>query len=264
MSIEDQVRDSLRRQAARSEPSTEGWERIVARQRAARGGPHERHTAPRRAMTIAVALALFALAAIPLWAAFGPGSRGSAPTGSGTGTIPTPAPTGGTSHSPSPSPHHTRTTTPTPPPTASRCSADQLSAREIVSDGVAGNVWTPVLLINRSSEACTLSGYPDLRFLGKTGNDLHLHAIHSPDNTGLMTPSPISRAPFTLEPGARSWFIVHFSDVQPPCTRVFSVQITPPGGTGMLTMRVNPIHEWDVCQGGITVTAATPNRPANA
>jgi hypothetical protein len=143
------------------------------------------------------------------------------------------------------------------------CRGDQLFAKEIVTDGAAGNVWTPVEVVNRSSESCRLSGYPNVRFLDAAGEDLRLAATASPTYTGAVPPSPIPRAPFVLDPQDKAWFVVYFSDEQPPCTRVFGVRITPPGGTGWVTMHVSSVHEWDVCQGSLTYTAATITRPGS-
>jgi hypothetical protein len=228
----------------------DGWERIAERVR--EGGEVDTVSRPhvRRLVVIIAAFALFALAVIPLWLVLRadtstPGGRGS--------SAPSPVrhPVGGSGGTPPPS----------IPQQAGPCRGDQLHARDIVTHGAAGNVWTPVVLVNRSATACRLSGYPSIRFLGRAGNDLHLRAAHAPDNTAAVPPSPIPRAPFILAPNQKAWVILYFSDVQPPCARVFGLAMTPPGGTGTVTMLVNPIHEWDVCEGALTVTAATPTRP---
>jgi Protein of unknown function (DUF4232) len=118
------------------------------------------------------------------------------------------------------------------------------------------------LLKNVSPRACSLSGYPNIRFLDPAGHDLHLTATNSRDYTGAIPPSPIPLRAFVLEPDARSWFIVHFTDVQPPCVVVGSMFVVPPGGHGKVSVPVSRAHEWDECSGPLTVTAATLNEPS--
>jgi hypothetical protein len=163
---------------------------------------------------------------------------------------------GGTGRAPS-------VVTPTPTPSdVPSCTGDQLDGHEVVTGGgAAGNVWAPIVLVNRSSRACALSGYPRVRFLDAAGQDLGLIATDSPVYDGTAPPSPVSRAPFVLGPGSRAWFIVHFSDIVPPCSLVTSLRIVPPGAAGTLLVPISPVHEWDVCAGGISITAAMPSRP---
>jgi hypothetical protein len=146
--------------------------------------------------------------------------------------------------------------------TAAPCHGQQLSGREVVTDAAAGNIWAPILVRNASTRACTLSGYPTIRFLDSAGRDLHLTATNSRDYTGAIPPSPIPPITFVLEPGAKSWFIVHFTDVQAPCVVVDSMLVVPPGGHGQVSVPVSRSHEWDVCAGPLSVTAATLNEPS--
>ena len=144
---------------------------------------------------------------------------------------------------------------------AAPCHGKQLSGREVLTDPAAGNVWAPILLRNTSPRACTMTGYPRVRFLDVAGDDLHLMATHSPDDTRAIPPLPIPRSAFVLEPSAKSWFIVHFTDVESPCRVVNRMLVVPPGGNGKVTVRVSRQHEWDVCAGPLSVTAATLNEP---
>lgn len=244
MSVEDRIRRSFQRQAVKVDPSDD-WEHIVRRVRTGEAGtvPAPSHT--RRVVIIAAAFAIFLLASVPLWIVLHADTTAPADSPGASDVLPS-------------------SQSATIPNAAPACRGDQLSAREIATDGAAGNVWAPVELVNRSSDACTLSGYFDVRFLDAAGHDLNLQAKHSRNDTAGVSPSPIPRAQFVLAPGAKSWFIVYFSDVQPPCVRVLSLAIRPPGGSGTVTMRVNPIHEWAVCVGELTVTAATPTRPGSA
>jgi hypothetical protein len=145
--------------------------------------------------------------------------------------------------------------------TAAPCEGRQLSGHEVVTDGAAGNVWAPIILRNASPRACTLSGYPTIRFLDAAGHDLHLTATNAPDYTGAIPPSPIPRTAFVLQPGAKSWFVVHFIDVLSPCLVVNSMLVVPPGGHGTVSVLVSRAHEWDVCAGRLSVTAATLDEP---
>jgi hypothetical protein len=145
--------------------------------------------------------------------------------------------------------------------TIAPCHGRQLSGREVLTDGAAGDVWAPILLRNASHRACTLSGYPTIRFLDAAGHDLHLTATNAPDYTGAIPPSPIPRTAFVLQPGAKSWFVVHFIDVLSPCLVVNSMLVVPPGGHGTVSVLVSRAHEWDVCAGRLSVTAATLDEP---
>jgi Domain of unknown function (DUF4232) len=231
MSVEDGIRRSLRQQASAVEPS-DGWDEIVRRLEDREPVTTPETTRRRTRIVVAVAaFAIFAAATVPLWLALR-GHDGP----SRVERLPVSAP-------------------------AAPCRGGQLSARDIVTDGAAGSVSEPVALTNRSDRACMLSGYPALRFIGPGGRVLDLRAAPSPNDTAGASPSPISRAPFTLRANETAWFIVSFSDVQPPCGRVVEIAITPPGGSGTVRMRVDPIHVWSVCAGRLTVTAATPERP---
>jgi len=241
VSVEDRVRGSLQRQASDVDPAADGWDRIVQRVREGEPVPQPAPSRARRMAIIAAALALFALALVPLLLHRSDTTSPAAnrPAASGASSVPSES----------------------TPLTADPCRADQLFAHEIVTDGAAGNVWAPVVLVNRGTVPCRLGGYPTVRFLGAAGNDLGLRAAHSPKYTGAIPPSPVPRVPFVLAPGGKAWFVVYFSDVQPPCTRVFALSIVPAGAGGPVTMRVNPIHEWAVCSSQPTLTAMTPNRP---
>jgi uncharacterized protein DUF4232 len=141
------------------------------------------------------------------------------------------------------------------------CLGAQLSGHEVPMDGAAGNVWTPIVLVNRSSRPCKLAGYPRVELFDASGQTLHLSMKRSPTYAGAVLPSPISRAPFILQPGGRAWFIIYFEDVQPPCSVVRSLRMTPPGGQGSMIVLVKPVHQWDVCEGGFSITAATTSKP---
>lgn len=235
MNVEDRVRRSFEQQAERFEPSTDRFDDVLRRTRL--GEPVPVHDRPhvRRVVLIAAAFVLFIAAMVPLWLAF---------RGDGVSTPSSPSPTVSVG-----------------PAAAPRCRGSQLSAHAIPTDGAAGNVWTPIVLVNEGSDACSLAGYPRLRFLGRDGRDLGLHASDDPKDEGQIPPSPIPRASFVLAPGAKAWFRLYSTDVIPPCTRVSEIAITPPGGTGSMAIRARPMQKFVFCTGVLSVTAATPSRP---
>jgi hypothetical protein len=234
MSVEDRVRSSLEQQAKRFEPSANHLDDVLRRARLGQDGPVLERPRVRRMVLIAAVFVLFIAAMVPLWIAFRgdvsqPPSPSSVPASAGPGAVP-------------------------------RCRGDQLSVHAIPTDGAAGNVLTPIVLTNASSDACSLAGYPRLRFLGRDGRDLGLHASDDPKDVGQIPPSPVPRAPFVLTAGAKAWFRLYSTDVVPPCTWVHEIAITPPGGTGTVTMRATPMRKLVFCTGVLSVTAATPSQ----
>jgi hypothetical protein len=236
MNVEDRVRRSLEQQAERFEPTADHVEEALARARRGEPAPAPEGPPARRAVLIVAAFALFIVAAVPLWAAFR--DAGVSPPAAS---------------SPPPSPS-------VDPASVSPCDAGQLSVRMIPTDGAAGNVLTPVELVNTSSEACSLGGYPSLRFLGRDGQDLGLHASHDPQDEGQIPPSPIPRTPFVVEPGDTASFRLYSTDVIPPCASAAEIVITPPGGTGTVTVHADATHRLIFCTGVLSVTAATLSR----
>ena len=231
MNIEDRVRSSLERQAERFEPWADHREDVLRRARIDEPAPVSERARGRRVVLIAAAFVLFGAAIVPLWIAFrggtsSPLSPSSVPASVGPDAVP-------------------------------RCRGRQLSADAIPVDGAAGNVLTPIVLTNTSSDACSLAGYPRLRFLGRDGGDLGLRASDDPKDEGQIPPSPIPRAPFVLAPGATASFRLYSTDIIAPCTRVSRIAITPPGGQGTVMLRANPSQRFLFCTGVLSVTAAT-------
>ncbi len=235
MSVEDRVRNSFEQQAERFEPSADHLDDVVRRARIGQAAPVPERPHVRRMVLIAAAFVLFIAAMVPLWIAFrgdvsASPSPASVPASAGPGAVP-------------------------------RCRGSQLSVHAIPTDGAAGNVLTPIVLTNVSSDACSLAGYPRLRFFGRDGRDLGLHASDDPKDEGQIPPSPVPRAPFVLAAGAKAWFRLYSTDVIPPCTWVHEIAITPPGGTGTVTIRATPMHKLVFCTGVLSVTAAIPSQP---
>jgi hypothetical protein len=231
MSVEDRVRNSLEYQAERFEPSTDHLDDVLRRAGLGQAAPGLERPHARRMVLIVAAFLLFFAAMVPLWVAFrGDVSVPPSPASVGSGAVP-------------------------------RCRGSQLSVHAVPTDGAAGNVFTAIVLTNASSKACSLAGYPRLRFLGRDGHDLGLHASDDPKDEGQIPPSPISRAAFVLAAGAKAWFRLYSTDVIPPCTWVHEIAITPPGGTGAVTIRATPMHKLVFCTGDLSVTAATPSQP---
>jgi hypothetical protein len=236
MSVEDRVRTSLKLQSDRFEPSADHLEEVLRRARLGERAPMVDRPRGRRMLLIAAVFVLFLIAMVPLWIAFrggvsAPPSHPSSPASVGSAS-------------------------------AAGCRGSQLAAHEIPTDGAAGSVWNPIVIVNASAEPCSLGGYPTLRFLGRDGRDLGLHASDDPKDQGQIPPSPIPRAPFVLAPGAKAWFRLASTDVIPPCTHVSGIEMTPPGGTGTVRINVNA-DTLIFCTGILSVTAATPSQLPN-
>lgn len=113
---------------------------------------------------------------------------------SGSGGVPTPPVTSihlhsphprAHSHSPSPSPSVTSsspsptTSTTTAAAAAQPCTTGQLSLSLGQSQGALGSFYTPIVLTNTSSGACTLFGFPGVSFTNRAGQQVGQSAARS-------------------------------------------------------------------------------------
>jgi hypothetical protein len=106
---------------------------------------------------------------------------GSSSSGAGAGPVPTPTPSPTLTPSPTPSsppvtvtasPTKTKTVTASPtksPPHVSPCGSGQLALSLGQGQGAAGSFYTPVLLTNKGSRACTMLGFPGVSYISTSG-----------------------------------------------------------------------------------------------
>ncbi|WP_052434223.1 DUF4232 domain-containing protein [Streptacidiphilus melanogenes] len=197
---------------------------------------------------------------LPLRTATGPSSAHS-PT-----PTPTPDPTTNT-----PTPGTGGTATPSTPagtggtPTAGTggtggtplCSAAQLAPRLAGGDAGAGQIYTYLVVTNRSSTACHVKGYPGLSLLDASGRQIGVPATYV----------QLADAPVVLAPGASASDTIHTvnrqtnnpSECLPPST---SLRIYPPGSRASLVFP----GQVTVCLGTFEVTPFGPGvtgNPAN-
>ncbi|MGH8979977.1 MAG: DUF4232 domain-containing protein [Acidimicrobiales bacterium] len=122
----------------------------------------------------------------------------------------------------------TTTSSPTTTTAASaKCQLSQLTIAESGAGGAAGTEEHTYSLVNSSSTACTLYGYPGILLLGPGS---------APEPTtvargGGLSFESIAASTVKLVPGATAYFNVGTSDVTPPCSTSTAVEITPPTNT---------------------------------
>jgi hypothetical protein len=106
------------------------------------------------------------------------------------------------------------------------CAREDLSIKEGETDAAMGGVRrTPFVITNTSKAPCTLTGYPSLELLKKTGAVVKRATQQKVDD-------PIAAA--TLKPGKTAWFALNFNaggagNMGPPCPTYRQVRITVPG-----------------------------------
>lgn len=149
-------------------------------------------------------------------------SQAPQPT-TGTGGTHTGQESGGATGSAGPS--GPSTATPTPSGTTPMCTAAQLSASLGGADAAAGNLYRYLVLTNRGSTACHLTGYPGVSLL-----DAHNRQIGQP-----ATREPSSYQPVVLRPGGSASDTVHTANRQGTClAESAQVRIYPPGSLDAL------------------------------
>ena len=118
------------------------------------------------------------------------------------------------------------------------CRAPQLTARLGRTDAALGHRFATLQLANRSSDACRVSGYPGLRFVGAHGAPLPTVVVHEPGfHPRALILRPGGRAATVIE-----WSAIVFrrSDERGSCrTPPRMLEITPPGDSLHLFLRWN-------------------------
>jgi hypothetical protein len=113
-----------------------------------------------------------------------------------------------------------------PPGSTVPCLASQLTGSIGPRSGTAGSIWTVVLLLNRSTTACSLQGYPQVAYASSvTGGQVGA--------TALRTGSPAVPT-VTLSPrSVAQVFVQQFAPFGPPAscspTSVAGLRLYPPG-----------------------------------
>lgn len=137
-------------------------------------------------------------------------------------------------------------------PTAAACTGAQLtgSFKAIPGSAGAGNITYALVLRNRSTTACQLSGLPSARLLGKTGKPL-------PTAVKAAFPGALSAVLVRLAPGARTRATARFSPDVPgvgegaagkQCEPTsYGFRVSAPGG-GTFTVKLSPATP--VCEHG--------------
>ncbi|WP_328885244.1 DUF4232 domain-containing protein [Streptomyces sp. NBC_00316] len=188
----------------------------------------------------------------------GPGphspSPSTAPSATSPPAVPTPA------HRPpgDPSPGTTgpsgRTVAPSrhTPGTSPMCTASQLTAALGGGDAGAGNLYRSLVLTNRASGACQVSGYPGLSLLDTDGKQIGVPAARDRR----------TYAPVVLQPGGSASVTIHTVNRQGVCLPTSAqLRIYPPGDTASLVIP----GEVTNCDGRFSVTpfaAGTSGNPS--
>jgi hypothetical protein len=166
---------------------------------------------------------------------------GSGSSGTGAGPQPTPSPTL-TSPAPSSppvtvtaSPRKTKTVTASPtkrPPHVSPCGSSQLTLTLGQGQGAAGSFYTPVILTNKGSKACTMLGYPGVSYISTSGAAVGQPASEIKGKKALVK----------LAPGGAASALLHQPNplVFPPADchkkKASGLRVYPPGQTLSLTI----------------------------
>jgi hypothetical protein len=93
---------------------------------------------------------------------------------------------------------------PAAPGSPNDCIRAQLNVRSNGSDGAAGTIHGAWVFSNRSNDACTLDGYPDLQLYGRGGR---------PIPTTVKRDLPPSPTQVSLDPGDSATFLSRYTDV---------------------------------------------------
>lgn len=111
--------------------------------------------------------------------------------------------------------------------TAPMCAAAQLTASLGGGDAGAGNLYRYLVLTNRTSGACQVSGYPGLSLLDAGGKQIGAPA----------TRDRRTYAPVVLEPGGSASVTIHTINRQGACLPTSAqLRVYPPGNTASLVI----------------------------
>ena len=87
----------------------------------------------------------------------------------------------------------------TPKPAATNCAHNQLSLKEVNSEGdMGGKVYAKFVFTNISSSTCMISGFPNLILLDKSGKVMRVRFERDNDKPSLVSLKPKQTAWFTL------------------------------------------------------------------
>ncbi|MET7523376.1 DUF4232 domain-containing protein [Streptomyces sp900116325] len=107
------------------------------------------------------------------------------------------------------------------------CTASQLTASLGGGDAGAGNLYRYLVLTNRTSGACQVSGYPGLSLLDADGKQIGVPA----------TRDRRTYAPVVLEPGGSASVTIHTINRQGECLPTSArLRVYPPGNTASLVI----------------------------
>lgn len=127
-----------------------------------------------------------------------------------------------------------RASTPTTARTEPTCQTSQLTLAYDRSDGLVSNRADQFSLQNTSTSTCTLFGYPHIQMLLADHHPTPTHATQATSAYLFGTALKV----VSLQAGAKSYFIVEWvagTCVHYASTAGESLQVTPPGDTGILT-----------------------------
>ncbi|MBV9170411.1 MAG: DUF4232 domain-containing protein [Chloroflexi bacterium] len=126
-----------------------------------------------------------------------------------------------------------------PPATATPCTALQLSASFVSSEGAAGTILDTLQLTNTSSVTCTVQGFVTLHMIDAGGINVTTRDVPG----GGILNRPPDPDPIALAPGQSSPFGVAWSDVpvgnETTCPAAAMLAVTPPGGFTELSVPVD-------------------------
>ncbi|MGW2325976.1 DUF4232 domain-containing protein [Streptomyces sp. NPDC001700] len=133
------------------------------------------------------------------------------------------------------------------------CSTEQLRLTLGRKDVGAGNVYMPLVLTNKSTGTCTLTGFPGVSLLDSSGS-----AIGDP-----ATRRGASRSTVSLAPGASASAMLHTLNVgtsDTPCRRAPArIRAYPPDSFTSMTV---PARSFRVCGGVFEVEAVHSGKGA--
>ena len=114
---------------------------------------------------------------------------------------------------------------------AATCSALQLTASHVMSEGAAGTIFDTLQLTNIGDVPCTLDGFVTVQMLDAANNPLPTVTV---PGGGMLSGRPDPSA-FTLPSGASSQWVQAWSDVphggETTCPMAATVEVTPPDTT---------------------------------
>lgn len=155
---------------------------------------------------------------------------------SSTSTQPTSTTTASTTTTPA-----TTTSASKPAAQTSECTAGDLTAKQVSSNGAAGTIVFVYTLTNSSKSDCYTYGWPGVGYLGTSGQTLPTTPTRV---TRDMVGSTGSPKQFTISPGSEGSFRVTLSDVTSTdgggCVNAAAIEITPPNDTQSIKLPLSP------------------------